>query len=126
MIPDKPIYCTQNCISSLKGHHHKDWNFVQVETGQKLSLGKKELIFIEAMMLHWPDSMFCYLTGDNILFSSDAFGQHYATECLFNDLVDECELYFLRWLQSLSLSRDLGLRVKKQLPLDVLAGAVNL
>ena len=92
LIPDKPIYCTQNCISSLKGHFHKDWNFVQVETGQKLSLGKRELIFIEAMMLHWPDSMFCYLNGDNILFSNDAFGQHYASECLFNDLVDKCEL----------------------------------
>jgi flavorubredoxin len=37
--------------------------------------------------------MFCYLTGDNILFSNDAFGQHYATEQLFNDLVDKCELY---------------------------------
>lgn len=93
LIPGKPIYCTQNCISSLRGHYHKDWNFVQVETGQKLSLGKKELIFIEAMMLHWPDSMFCYLTGDNILFSNDAFGQHYATECLFNDLADKCELF---------------------------------
>ncbi|MES0342470.1 MAG: anaerobic nitric oxide reductase flavorubredoxin, partial [Candidatus Humimicrobiaceae bacterium] len=93
LIPDKPIYCTQNCISSLRGHYHKDWNFVPVETGQKLSLGKKDLIFIEAMMLHWPDSMFCYLTQDNILFSNDAFGQHYATECLFNDLVDKCELY---------------------------------
>jgi len=43
-------------------------------------------------MLHWPDSMATYLTGDNILFSNDAFGQHYATDRLFNDLVDECEL----------------------------------
>jgi len=43
-------------------------------------------------MLHWPDSMFCYLTGDNILFSNDAFGQHYASEFMFNDLVDQTEL----------------------------------
>ena len=43
-------------------------------------------------MLHWPDSMFCYLTGDNILFSNDAFGQHYASEQLFTDLVDQTEL----------------------------------
>jgi flavorubredoxin len=43
-------------------------------------------------MLHWPDSMFCYLTGDNILFSNDAFGQHYASELMFNDLVDQAEL----------------------------------
>ena len=44
-------------------------------------------------MLHWPDSMFCYLTGDNLLFSNDAFGQHYASEYMFNDLVDQNELF---------------------------------
>ena len=44
-------------------------------------------------MLHWPDSMFCYLTDDNILFSNDAFGQHYASEYMFNDLVDQNELF---------------------------------
>ena len=92
-IPDTPIYCTKNGLKSFKGHYHKDWNYKEVKTGDKLSLGNKELIFIEAKMLHWPDSMFCYLTGDNILFSNDAFGQHYATEFLFNDLVDTEELY---------------------------------
>lgn len=92
-IPDIPIYCTQNGIKSLKGHYHQDWNFVPVKTGDKLSLGKKELIFIEARMLHWPDTMFSYLTGDNILFSNDAFGQHFASENMFNDLVDQAEIY---------------------------------
>lgn len=92
-IPDTPIYCTPNAIKSLKGQYHQDWNFKTIKTGDTLNLGKKELIFIEARMLHWPDSMFCYLTGDNILFSNDAFGQHYASEFMFNDLVDQAELY---------------------------------
>ncbi len=92
-IPDAPIYCTKNGVKSLKGHYHKDWNFKVVKTGDRLSLGQKELIFIEAPMLHWPDSMFCYLTEDNILFSNDAFGQHYASEYMFNDLVDQNELF---------------------------------
>lgn len=92
-IPDTPIYCTANGVKSLKGHFHQDWKFVPVKTGDKLSLGKKELVFIEAPMLHWPDSMFCYLSGESILFSNDAFGQHYATERLYNDLVDQAELY---------------------------------
>ena len=92
-IPDTPIYCTKNGVKSLKGHYHQDWNFHVVKTGDRLSLGQKELIFIEAPMLHWPDSMICYLTEDNILFSNDAFGQHYATEFMFNDLVDQSELY---------------------------------
>ncbi|MFH1321188.1 MAG: anaerobic nitric oxide reductase flavorubredoxin [Bacteroidota bacterium] len=91
-IPDTPIYCTRNGVKSLKGHYHQDWNFQVVKTGDRLNLGRKELIFIEAPMLHWPDSMFCYLTGDNILFSNDAFGQHYASEYMFNDLVDQAEL----------------------------------
>ena len=91
-IPAAPLYCTANGVKSLKGHYHKDWNFHPVKTGDRLSLGKKELIFVEAPMLHWPDSMFCYLTGDNILFSNDAFGQHYASESMFNDLVDQAEL----------------------------------
>ncbi|MEW6333818.1 MAG: anaerobic nitric oxide reductase flavorubredoxin [Thermodesulfobacteriota bacterium] len=91
-IPDVPIYCSANGVKSLKGHYHQDWNFHPVKTGDKLSLGSKELIFIDAPMLHWPDSMFCYLTGDSILFSNDAFGQHYASEQMFNDLVDQSEL----------------------------------
>jgi flavorubredoxin len=92
-IPDKPIYCTANGVSSLQGHYHKDWNFQVVKTGDKISLGSKELIFIEAQMLHWPDSMMCYLTADNILFSNDAFGQHIASELMYNDLVDQAELF---------------------------------
>lgn len=91
-IPDTPVYCTNNGMKSFKGHFHKDWNFVPVKTGDKLNLGKKELIFIEAPMLHWPDSMFSYLTEENILFSNDAFGQHLASEMLYNDSVDQAEL----------------------------------
>ena len=93
-IPDTPVYCTANGVKSLKGQYHEDWDFKVVKTGDRLNLGKKELIFIEAPMLHWPDSMFCYLTGDNILFSNDAFGEHLASEFMFNDLVDQSELMY--------------------------------
>lgn len=93
-IPDTPIYCTKNCVKSLKGQFHQDWNFVVVKSGDTLDLGNnKTLTFVEMPMLHWPDSMACYLSGDNILFSNDAFGQHYATSALYNDEVDECELF---------------------------------
>ncbi len=92
-IPGTPIYCTSNGVNSLKGHYHQDWDFHVVKTGDKLSLGSKELIFIEARMLHWPDSMMSYLTGDNVLFSNDAFGQHIASELMYNDLVNQTELF---------------------------------
>ena len=62
-IPDTPIYCTKKGEEIIRGHYHADWNFVTVKTGDRLSLGKTELVFIEAPMLHWPDSMFTYLTG---------------------------------------------------------------
>lgn len=92
-IPDTPIYCSRNGAKSLKGQFHQDWNFVEVKTGDTLELGKNKLIFVEASMLHWPDSMFTYLSGENILFSNDAFGQHYASEEMYNDLVEEAELW---------------------------------
>ena len=92
-IPDTPIYCTKNGARILKGLYHQDWNFQIVKTGDKLSLGNKDLTFIEAPMLHWPDSMFTYLSSDAVLFSNDAFGQHYASEFMFNDRVDQAELF---------------------------------
>lgn len=92
-IPDVPIYCTKNGAKLLKGHYHKDWNFIEVKTGDTLDIGDSKLTFIEARMLHWPDTMFTYMSGENILFSNDAFGQHYATEFMYNDLADNCELY---------------------------------
>jgi flavorubredoxin len=92
-IPDTPIYCTDKAVKSLTGLYHKDWNYQVMKTGDKLSLGSKELVFVEAPMLHWPDSMFAYLTGDEVLFSNDAFGQHYASEFMFNDRVDQAELF---------------------------------
>lgn len=92
-IPNTPIYCTKNGAKMLKAHYHQDWNFVEVKTGDTLEIGKNKLIFVEARMLHWPDSMFTYMTGENILFSNDAFGQHYASEHMYNDKVDNAELY---------------------------------
>lgn len=85
-----PIYCTQNCVRSLTGQYgDRGWNFQVAKTGDRMDIGNgKELVFVEMRMLHWPDSMATYLTGDNILFSMDAFGQHYAVEELFADKAD--------------------------------------
>lgn len=91
-IPGTPVYCTANGVKSMQGQYHGDWNFQVVKTGDRLSLGDVELMFFEAPMLHWPDTMFTYMTGDNILFSNDAFGQHYASEDLYADLVDPHDL----------------------------------
>ena len=95
-IPDTPVYCTAKGEAILRGHYHKDWNFVNVKTGDVLELGGDErLTFIEAPMLHWPDTMFTYYNGGGgVLFSNDGFGQHYASENLFNDEVPKCEMMY--------------------------------
>lgn len=91
-IPDVPLYCSPQAVKSLQGQYHRDWNFHTVKTGDSLNIGEKTLHFISANMLHWPDSMFCYMDKENVLFSHDAFGHHYASDLMFNDLVDQCDL----------------------------------
>lgn len=94
LIPETPIYCTAKAVDSLTGQYHKNWNFHVVKTGDSLDVGNgKSLVFVEMTMLHWPDSMATYLTQDNVLFSNDAFGQHYASNTMFNDVADQCELF---------------------------------
>jgi len=59
-----------------------------VKTGDRINIGKSDLDFCGATMLHWPDSMFTYLTGKNILMPNDAFGSTTATAFPFNDQVN--------------------------------------
>jgi len=130
-IPDTPIYCTANAVKSLVGqYHHPKWNFKVVKTGDSVDVGNgKQLVFVEMRMLHWPDSMATYLTGDNILFSNDAFGQHYGIEELFNDKADQCLLaeeaikYYANILTPFSslVKRKIEEIVKLNLPIDIIA-----
>ncbi|MGI6679159.1 MAG: anaerobic nitric oxide reductase flavorubredoxin [Dehalobacterium sp.] len=92
-IPHVPIYCSKKGAAIIKKHFHKDWNFNIVKTGDSIDLGKNKLIFVELPMLHWPDSMATFVSGSNVLLSNDAFGQHLAAPYMFNDQVDQGELY---------------------------------
>jgi flavorubredoxin len=83
-------------IASTRGkdalieHYGSDFERVEtVKTGDEIKLGKRTLRFLEAPMLHWPDSMFTYLVEDKILMSNDAFGQHLASSGRFDDEVDD-------------------------------------
>ncbi|MBL7175464.1 MAG: FprA family A-type flavoprotein [Desulfobacteraceae bacterium] len=86
---DKPLYCSKVGHKNLSLHFPRKWNYQPVENGGELSLGKRTLTFMETRMLHWPDSMFTYAKEDKILFSSDAFGQHYAGLERFDDQVGD-------------------------------------
>jgi flavorubredoxin len=76
--PEAPVYCTKIAVEGLKKHFPtvSDVNFITVGTGETLDLGGKTLAFLEAFLLHWPDSMFTLLAEEGILFPNDAFGQH--------------------------------------------------
>ncbi len=86
---DKPLYCSKMGAKNLAKHFPQKWNYHAVKEGEELSLGKRTLTFMETRMLHWPDNMFTYLKEDKILFSSDAFGQHYAGFEKYNDVVGD-------------------------------------
>lgn len=130
-IPGIPLYCTANAVKSLTGQFHQpDWNFQVVKTGDSLDIGNgKQLVFVEMRMLHWPDSMATYLTGDNILFSNDAFGQHFAVDQLFNDRADPCMLetealkYYANILTPFSslVKKKIEEIVALNLPIDMIA-----
>ena len=86
---DKPLFCSQMGYKNHSRHYTQKWNYRPVENGEELKIGKRSLVFLETRMLHWPDSMFTYLRDEKILFSSDAFGQHYAGQEMFDDEIGD-------------------------------------
>ena len=86
---DKPIYCSKMGAKNLEAHFNRKFNFQVVGTGDTLEIGNRTFSFLDTKMLHWPDSMFTYLAEEAILFSSDAFGQHYAGDMFFDDEIGD-------------------------------------
>lgn len=89
LIKPEKVFCSPMGQKAIVDHFHReDWPFEVVKSGNEVSIGKRTIQFIETRMLHWPDSMFSFMKEDGILFSSDAFGQHYASNERFDDEVD--------------------------------------
>jgi anaerobic nitric oxide reductase flavorubredoxin len=89
LAPKAKVIGTAKCKEGLQKHYFGNWDFQIVKTGDEINLGERSLRFIEAPMLHWPDSMFTYIEKDALLLPNDAFGQHLATSKRFDDEVDE-------------------------------------
>jgi flavorubredoxin len=90
--PRAKVLGTEKCKEGLYKHYYGNWDFQAVKTGDKIKLGKRTLTFLEAPMIHWPDTMFTYCPAEELLLPNDAFGQHYATSLRFDDEVDEYAL----------------------------------
>lgn len=123
------IIASQRGKGSLPKYYPEIANVEAVKTGDKIKLGKRTLSFIEAPMLHWPDSMFTYIIEDALLMPNDAFGQHLATSKRFDDEVDEAVLmdeaskYFANILMPLSplIVRKIQEVVNSGIPIKMIA-----
>jgi len=87
-LPNATLVCDEKCEATLaKQYGTSNWKIQVVTSGDSISLGKRTLQFIETPMVHWPESMFTYVPEEKLLFSMDAFGQHYASSQRFDDEV---------------------------------------
>jgi flavorubredoxin len=123
------IFSTVRGKEELIKHYGHEFDRVEtVKSGDELKLGKKTLKFLEAPMLHWPDSMFTYIAEDKILLPNDAFGQHLASSYRFDDEVDnhilmeEATKYYANILMLFAplITKKINEVVEMKLPIDII------
>lgn len=127
--PNAKVFCSKKGKDGMLHHYFGDYSYEVVKTGDVLELGKRSLKFIEASMLHWPDSMFCYMEEESLLFPNDAFGQHLASSKMFDDendmctVMEEAKRYYANILTPFSglVVRKIDEIVKMGLKIDMIA-----
>ena len=115
--------------SGLKGlsAHYGNLNYKPMKTGDSLNIGRRNLTFVTTPMLHWPDNMVTYCPEERILFSNDAFGQHYATSERFDDETDlavameEAKKYYANIVMCYGRQAAAAWNVVHELGLDMIA-----
>jgi flavorubredoxin len=138
-LPNAEIFASVRGIDVLKSHFHQEIDaevfdrIRAVKNGDTLDIGNgKKFTFVPIPMIHWPDSMVAFMSDDNgknVLFSSDAFGQHIATTMRWDDENDMCEImeeaekYYANILLHLSGLIAKTLPVVGALPIDVVCTA---
>ncbi len=94
--PDAKIVSSAKSFAMMKAFFGVDFSDRQivVTEGSTLSLGKHELKFITAPMVHWPEVIVTYDSYEKILFSADAFGKFGTTDA--NEVWDdEARRYYI-------------------------------
>lgn len=119
--PQAVVVATGTAIRYLKDLMTSPFNSIQVKDGEELDLGNKTLQFISAPNLHWPDTMFTFLKEENILFTCDSFGAHYADDRMFDDLMDTWDESFKYYFDVIlkPFSRFLLKAIERIRPLDI-------
>lgn len=109
--------------------HYGDRGYVPVKTGDTLRIGKRTLSFTQTMMVHWPDNMATYSEYDRILFSNDAFGQHFASSKHFDDEVGlpevlvQAQKYYANIVMPYGKNVEAALKALSGLSFDMIAPA---
>jgi len=78
------VYASTMGAKVLKELFALPQEIIPVKDEDSISLGNMNLTCLETRMVHWPDSMFSYLEDDQLLFSQDGFGMHYASSERFD------------------------------------------
>ncbi len=123
------IIASERGKDAIFEHYGPDLVIKTVKNGDEIKLGKHTLKFLEAPMLHWPDSMFTYVSEDKLLMPNDAFGQHLASAGRFDDEVDdhilmeEASKYYANILMLFGplVSRKIQEVVQLGIPIDMIA-----
>lgn len=113
-------------VSGLTAYYGQ-YKYHPVKAGDTITLGKRSLTFVATPMLHWPDNMVTYCPEEKILFSNDAFGQHYASSFHFDDEVDlhdvfhEAKKYYANILMLYGKQALKALEIVNSLELEMIA-----
>ncbi|MDI6701138.1 MAG: FprA family A-type flavoprotein [bacterium] len=111
----------------LKAHYGDDLNIKVIKTKDRLSVGKDNLIFFQTPMVHWPDNMVTYLENRKILFSNDAFGQHYSSFYRFDfenpldEIIYQAKKYYANIVLPYSQQVQTALNLLKDLEIKIIA-----
>lgn len=94
--PAAVLLCTDKAAKMLTQFFDYDFSGrVQVvKDGEILSLGKHELRFVTAPMVHWPEVMMVYERTEQVLFAADAFGKFGALANETDDWACEARRYY--------------------------------
>lgn len=95
--PGLQLVCSAQAAKMLT-NFFEGFNFegrvMTVKEGDTLSLGKHELKFITAAMVHWPEVIMSYDSTDKVLFSADGFGKFGALVNETDDWACEARRYY--------------------------------
>lgn len=94
--PDTTVVANAKAFGMIRNFFELDLEGqkLEVENGGTLSLGKHNLTFVFAPMVHWPEVMVTYDSTDKVLFSADGFGKFGALD-VAEDWDDEARRYFI-------------------------------